>query len=107
MDKLEEFKLFVKDNPNLVKKVHNGDLNWQKLYELYDLYGSDNKIWDQYKEKSTSMNDFVSLIKNINLDKVEESVKSIQRVLGVLGDLSVSNSTKEYKPRPIYKHFED
>jgi len=106
MDKLDEFKLFVKDNPYLVKKVHNGDLNWQKLYELYDIYGPDNKIWNDYKDNS-SKTDLLSLIKNINLDKVEESVNSIQRVLGVLGDLSLSNTTKEYKPRPLYKHFED
>ena len=33
-------------------------------------------------------------------------VNNIQRVLGVLGDIK-SNTKEEYKPRPIYKHFDD
>ena len=34
-----EFKEFVKKNPNLINFVEKGETNWQKLYELYDLYG--------------------------------------------------------------------
>lgn len=35
---------------------------------------------------------------------------SIQRVLGVLGDISATNkvdTSSTYEPKPIYKHFDD
>ena len=35
---LDNFKKFVKENPKLVNFVRNGDMTWQKFYELYDLY---------------------------------------------------------------------
>ena len=40
--KQEEFKNFVRTKPELIKYVQNGKMTWQKFYELYDLYGTDN-----------------------------------------------------------------
>ena len=56
------------------------------------------------------MMDVLTWLKSINLDKMQESISSVQRVLGVLEDLGSNNevNTKpEYKPRPLYKHFDD
>ena len=44
---LDNFKKFVKENPKLVNFVRNGDMTWQKFYELYDLYGPFHDIWNQ------------------------------------------------------------
>ena len=113
MSKLEDFKGFVKDNPGLLKYIKNKEMTWQSFYEMYDMYGSDNKVWEPYIKKeveATATVDILSWLKNINIDKMQESINSVQRVLGVLEDLG-SNNTKstntEYKPRPLYKHFED
>ena len=60
--------------------------------------------------KKSNVGDFVNYFKNINLDSVQESINSIQRVLGVLGEISSSNKTESsqtYEPKPIYKHFDD
>jgi hypothetical protein len=113
----ENFKEFVKKNPNLVKYVNSNDMTWQKFYEMYDMYGEENDVWKTYmidnrevssgKKQST---DFMNYFKNINVDSVQESINSIQRVLGVLGDLGVKSSTSTsstYEPKPIYKHFDD
>ena len=48
MAKIDEFKEFVKKNPKLVKYVKTGESNWQKFYEIYDLYGEDNEAWKDY-----------------------------------------------------------
>ena len=50
-----------------------------------------------------------SWLKNINLDSVQEGIQSLQRVVGVIGDVSTKKtpSDPEYKPRPLYKHFDD
>lgn len=120
----EQFKEFVKKNPILIKYVDSNEMTWQKFYEMYDLYGDDNSVWDKYLEsnktnsisditKTSAFNDFIAFLKTINLDSLQEGIGSIQRVLGVFQDFSGNkdNSSntdkKEYKPRPLYKHFED
>jgi len=121
----EQFKEFVKKNPILIKYVDSNEMTWQKFYEMYDLYGDDNSVWDKYLEtnnktksisditKTSAFADFIAFLKTINLDSLQEGIGSIQRVLGVFQDFSgnkdsVDNTDKkEYKPRPLYKHFED
>lgn len=114
----EEFKSFVKKNPKLVKYVQDGSSSWQKFYEIYDMYGEDNEAWKDYLGVATvaattsaaGLGDIVNWIKGINLDSVQNGVNNLQRVLGVVQDLTSKDSkttTEEYKPRPLYKHFED
>lgn len=115
MTKKEEFKSFVKNNPILVNYIKNEEMTWQKFYEIYDLYGEDAEAWKNYitpkeiiETKKTSP-DIMDFIKGINLDSVKEGINSLQRVLSVIGDLTIKDDTpkEEYKPRPLYKHFED
>lgn len=129
--KKEEFKQFVKNNPKLIKFVNNNEMTWQKFYEMYDLYGEEESIWKDYigesnnevnqKNVSTpkpagigslSLSEVVNWFKNVDLDGIQEGIGNVQRVLGVVQDFSKKdNTTTEtkptYKPRPLYKHFED
>lgn len=116
MNQLPKFKTFVKQNPHLISFVKKGEMTWQKFYELYDLYGEDKNVWDTYTkkeetndlEKQIGINDFVTWFKNIDMDKMQEGIKSVERVLSVLQDFGDKEEPKStYEPRPIYKHFED
>ena len=51
MTKKDAFKSFVRKNPNLIKYVRTGEMDWQKFYELYDLYGEDETAWSLYLKK--------------------------------------------------------
>ena len=51
----ESFKLFAKKHPELATKVINNDISWQKLYELYEIYGEDNTIWNNYICKTAAV----------------------------------------------------
>ena len=116
MAKIDDFKEFVKKNPKLVKYVKNNESSWQKFYEIYDLYGEQEEAWKDYlgvatfTGAATGLSDLFGFLKGLNLDSIQNGVNSLQRVLGVVQDLSVKDENKvttEYKPRPVYKHFED
>ena len=38
----ENFKNFVRKNPDLADFVLNKKVTWQQLYEIYDMYGENN-----------------------------------------------------------------
>ena len=121
--KKEEFKKFAQNNPKLSNYVKNNEMTWQKFYEMYELYGEDSDIWNEYlgtKNKTeknikvgiscAALSDFINLLKNVDLDGLQEGISNIQRVFGVIQDFSkkeVKDEIKAYKPRPLYKHFED
>ena len=120
MDQKEAFKGFVRKNPKLIKYVKSGEMSWQKFYEIYSLYGEDNSAWSEYlkEEKAVAtgvassfgLAEALNWIKSIDLDSVQTGVNNIQRVLGVLQDFSKKDETtskETYKPRPLYRHFED
>ena len=117
MSKLEEFKNFVKDHPSLINQIKTGEMTWQKYYEMYDMYGEKEEIWKPYFEKTTSVkmestgnwiNDFLMMFKNIDLDSLQEGIGNVQKILGVLKNVKETEPAEtSYKPRPIYKHFED
>lgn len=117
MNGKEEFKKFVKDNPRLIKYVRIGEKTWQNFYEIFNLYGDDSDAWKEYLnveeehvEQTVGSLDLLSWLKAIDLDSIQNGVASIQRVLGVVQDFTNKDSVspkEEYKPRPLYKHFED
>ena len=53
MNKKELFKNFARMHPELVSYVKNGKMTWQSFYELYDIYGEDNKAWSPYLNSSS------------------------------------------------------
>ena len=120
MAKKQEFKEFVKGHPGLRSFVKNGDMSWQKFYEIYDLYGQSEEAWSPYltvkkveaaatgAAAAAGTTDFLGWLKQIDLDSVQNGISSLQRVLSVVTDLKTPETKKpEYKPRPLYKHFED
>ena len=83
-----------------------------------------NSIWNKYlkeQEKTTintksnnknSFNEVINMVKNMDVDKVQEGITSLQKALSLFGDLVVSknnptSSNNNYTPRPVYKRFED
>lgn len=117
---LESFKSFVKENPNLANFVRNGDMTWQKFYELYDLYGPVHDVWNKYLGITTngavSFKDIFSMMKNIDMNEVQKGIDSLQKGISYLQEFvankgntnSVRLDQKDiYEPRPIYKYFDD
>ena len=122
MSKIDEFKTFVKKHPELAKHVNEGNMTWQKFYEMYDMYGEEHDSWKGYITAATVANtaaiaagafglaEIIKWLKTINLTQIQTGVNSMQRILGLVQEMNLKNENKEedeYKPRPQYKHFED
>lgn len=110
----EEFKEFIRKNPKLIDYVKKEKMTWQQFYEMYDLYGADHQIWDDYlksqkeETKIAAAVTLADLIKRVDLDSIQNGVNNMQRILGLFQDIGNNKTTKEkQKPRPLYKHFED
>lgn len=123
MAKIDNFKLFVKNNPNLITYVKNNTMSWQKFYELYDLYGEDNNVWNEYLNKDTTVNttkteskksnkfsNILDMAKNLDTNKLQDGISSVQKAIGLIGDILVKDKKPDastYNPRPIYRRFDD
>jgi len=124
MSKKEDFKEFVSTHPELVNVVKNKVHTWQDLFEVYDLYGNDESLWNNYlnsresnnvsdnKNQLNSLGELTKLFKNVNIDNVQKYIETAQKAIGVIQELTGSNgiSTSSSGPsvaRPINKIFED
>ena len=123
MSNKEEFKLFVKSHPELIRYVKNGEMTWQKFYETYSLYGKKNDVWNKYfnnneeikentneKKENVSITDVIDMVKKVDLNSVQKNITNISKALGIVQSLITKdevNTTESYTPRPLYKKFED
>lgn len=119
--KQEEFKHFVRTKPELIKYVQNGEMTWQKFYELYDLYGTDESIWNKYilRDRSgveDSISKITNMVKNVNVDSIKSHINTAQKAIDFVSDLTKKNPTSNIaenltkgpvSPRPLNKFFED
>lgn len=122
MTNIDNFKSFVKKNPKLITFVKNGSMSWQKFYELYDLYGEDDNVWNEYvkeekkevkqetRNNTNSLSNIVEMAKNIDAAKLQDGITSIQKAISLFGDMLTKNNqttSSNYTPRPVYRRFDD
>lgn len=117
MTKKDEFKDFVKAKPELVDYINNGEMSWQKFYELFDLYGEDRSVWDKFSGVASNTNNMnisklTDLVKNVDMDSIQSHINTAQKALGFVQELTgkksaISPLKGPSTPRPINKFFED
>ncbi len=110
--KLEAFKKFVRNNPYLIDYVRNNKMTWQQFYEIYDLYGAEDSIWNNFRNKEDNISnptikDILSLIKGIDLKTVQKALTSINKAIDVFKNFNNKEDNTIYEERPKYKYFED
>ncbi len=116
----ETFKLFMKNNPDLLNKINSGEMTFQKYYEIYEVYGDDTSVWNKYKEdtitisktsSTPSWQEIVNMVKKVDLNTVKKGVSGLQKAIGLVQELGIGSTTtdspKPYEERPIYKHLDD
>lgn len=109
MSKIDNFKNFIYNHPEFIEQVKINDISWQSLYELYDIYGEDIKIWNKYLNNKNdtlfNIKGLLNTIKNIDLNSLEENITNIQKAVGLVEELTrkeeVKEETKEVKESKI------
>ena len=117
MENINEFKKFVRKYPILIDYVNNKEKTWQQFYEMWYLYKEDYNVWSKYINKQNAENNdknnfnftsFIENIKKIDMKILQDNISSINKGLSLLEQLVKKDKNKEeYKPRPVYKRFED
>ena len=125
MSKKEEFRNFVKTKPELASFVEKGEMTWQKFYELYDLYGEDNEVWNKYKGEDRAnlnitegINKITNMVKNVDMNSIKNHINTAQKAIDLVQDFTTKKSTDlasnlvslnkgPAAPRPLNKFFED
>ena len=82
---VDEFKTFVKTIPSIRDEVVKGRYTWQQLYEIYVLYGEDDKIWEPYKKSNIDLSGIFEIIKNVDLNALSRSFEGLQKILDLMG----------------------
>ena len=104
----DNFKTFVRAKPELAKYVQEKNMSWQSLYELYELYGENSDIWKDYSTNkfNATITDVFNTIKNIDIEKLQSGIESIQNTISLVQNIGNNNSTT-YEPTPKYQHIDD
>lgn len=120
----EKFKEFVRTKPELIKYVSSGKETWQSLFEIWSLYGSDDRVWNNYssldvkeekkevkKEETFSFQSLMDSVKKLDMDSVKKGIGNVQKAIELLQGLTTKGSTtaqaSTYTPRQLFKKFED
>lgn len=109
----EKFKEFVRTKPELADYVKDDLMTWQKFYELYNLYGEDEKIWSKYETRKKDNLKISELIEKFDPDSIQKHIETAQKALDVFSELATKtteNIKTNIKPtikRPLTKFFGD
>lgn len=128
MQRIEEFKDFVRRNMYLKSAVDRRMITWQKAYELYDLFGESASDFEEirvkleseaqaqtqanYSAQSSSSNtntyDVLNLLSTIDYQKVGTTIDQLQKILGIVKDFTKTEETPDSsKRRKVFKRFND
>lgn len=106
MEKLEEFKIFVKDKPYLANKVKDGVFTWQTLFETYDLFGPDHDFFKddskveqksaETKESGDTLNRLVKQIQKVDTKKISDGLENVKKIIGLIDEFrpNITSSSK-------------
>lgn len=100
---IDNFKAFVRTIPAIRDEVTSGRYTWQQLYELYVLYGENDKMWEPYKKSQLDLNGILNVVKNVDLDALSKSFDGIQKILDLFGGFVA----KDDKPAVTKQWYDD
>ena len=119
MDKLEEFREFAKTKPFLKTLVENGTYTWQDLFERYDIYGSDDEVFKEEKdkekeadgeetreEKKEGFSSILDAISGFDADKISDGLNGMKKILGILSEVTKPDEAPKLSKRKMSRPYQ-
>lgn len=122
--RMEEFKAFVRNHPDIRKEVLSNEASWQSIYEDFVLLGENDERFRKYQTssnpqendrnrssnigslfgvdkltgliKSDNVKNVLSYVKKINPDKVSKTLNTVQKVLQITQSFSGKSNVGLY-----------
>lgn len=88
----ESFISYAREHPEFATQVLDGKVTWQQLYEIYEIYGENNKIIENYNKNNFDLNSFkevFKVIKSIDIDSIQNSIGSLQKTISLIQDIGI------------------
>ena len=115
--KIEDFKEFVKNNPNIKQIMQKHKLNWQTLFEEWSLQGGEKTLSNYNEEGDVKVNKTssskasipvtkemaqlgdmiktcVNYVKKINPDSITKTVNNVQKLMALVAGIGAANTVK-------------
>lgn len=112
-----KFKEFVKNHPDLIKEVRNGNTTWQELYEDWYLLGEEDNRWEQIGVKASpnvekddeKKGDWISTIlgtvQKMDPDQIQHYINNLSQALGAIqGVISQFQGSQPRQAAPKIEH---
>jgi hypothetical protein len=93
---VQKFKQFVKNHPELIQEVRNGNTTWQELYEDWYLLGEDDPKWGGTRNTETTeksaepekktdwFGTIMGAVKNMDPEQLQGQINNISQALGAI-----------------------
>lgn len=96
---VQKFKEFVKNNPDIIREVRNGNATWQELYEDWYLLGEEDKRWENLGDKASSetetntktesekadwMSNIVGTFKKMDPNQIQHHINNFSQAIGAI-----------------------
>lgn len=120
--RINEFKQFVKNHPKLIEDVRHSKRTWKETYEDWIVLGEDHEMWNDYrtnkkskttvnspkgsagKQKEDPMKHIISLLKNVDMNEVNQYVSQFNGALSNVQELL--QQFQKYKPQQPQQNFQ-
>jgi hypothetical protein len=112
-----KFKEFVKNHPDLIKEVRNGNTTWQELYEDWYLLGEEDNRWETLGVKASpsvekddeKKGDWISTIlgtvQKMDPNQIQHYINSLSQALGAIqGVISQFQGSQPRRATPKIEH---
>ena len=109
MNKLDEFKEFIKNHRHVFKLIETKKYTWQELFERYDIFGPDDKLFkeesnededisssnkEEENQRSSSKvnenttNNIFDTIAGIDVNKISDGLNGMKKILNILNEVT-------------------
>lgn len=119
MDKLNQFKDFIKTHRHVYKLIESKKYTWQQLYEHYDIFGEDDELFKEIElnnkstetkenegTKSKQSSNIINTLAGMDVNKISDGLNGMKKILNILSEVAKPEEQPVLTRRKISKPYQ-